>query len=163
MHLYTLERTQIVPSTLDTVWEFFSDPRNLGEITPPWLRFRIVRSSDERVQRGTRIVYRIGWFGLPMRWESLIAEYDAPRLFADEMVRGPYARWYHRHLFREVEGGVELRDHVEYAMPLGVFGRMGHALVVRRQLDAIFRYRHRVIRERFGAVRAVAEDDTSVQ
>jgi len=37
-----LERTQWVPRDLDEVFAFFADPRNLAEITPPWLHFRII-------------------------------------------------------------------------------------------------------------------------
>jgi len=146
---YRLERTQVVSGGLSEVFAFFKDPGNLETITPPWLSFRILTASDREVREGTRLTYRLRWQVFPMTWESRITEYVADRCFADEMVRGPYRRWYHRHLFRKVPDGVEIRDEVDYSLPLGFLGRLAHALTVRRQLEGIFAYRQRRIAELF--------------
>jgi len=149
MSKYTLERKQTIPSDLNSTYAFFEDPRNLKEITPPWLSFRVVSASDETMRQGTRIRYKIRWFGLSMKWESLIAEYEKNESFADEMLRGPYKSWYHVHRFRAVPGGVEMSDRVDYELPFGPLGRLAHWLMVRRQLKAIFDFREKRIREIF--------------
>lgn len=41
MKKYVLEREVVVPRPLDEVFDFFSDPRNLARITPPWLAFEM--------------------------------------------------------------------------------------------------------------------------
>lgn len=147
---YSLERRQIIRADLAEVFAFFKDPRNLEAITPPWLGFQVVQASSPHISRGTRISYRLRLHGLRLRWESLIAEYDECAGFADEMLAGPYRRWFHRHSFRAVPGGVEMRDCVDYALPLGPLGRLAHVLLVRRQLRAIFDYRAQAIDARFG-------------
>ena len=147
---YQLRHVQRVPARLDDVFAFFSDPENLETLTPPWLGFRILGASDSPVRLGTRIRYRLRLNGIPLRWESVISEYEPWRMFADEQVRGPYRFWYHRHLFRAVDGGVEVEDLVEYELPLGVLGRIAHAVLVRRQLRQIFEFRQQRMRERFG-------------
>jgi ligand-binding SRPBCC domain-containing protein len=149
---HRLTRTTRLPGDLATVFAFFKDPRNLEAITPPWLGFRIDSSTDERVRPGTRIAYRLRLHGIPLRWESRITEYAEESHFADEQLKGPYARWYHRHVFRAVPGGVEMTDDVEYVLPFGLLGRLVHWLVVRRQLRAIFDYRTAVITQRFGTL-----------
>ncbi len=146
---FVLERRQEVPGELAEVFAFFKDPHNLARITPPWLRFRVAHATDATVRRGTRIRYDIRWLGLPMRWESIISDYEENERFADEMLVGPYQRWYHTHTFRQLDGRVEMRDRVEYALPLGPLGRLAHAAIVRRQLQAIFDYREARIREIF--------------
>lgn len=151
---YRLYRTQVVGGTIEEVFAFFKDPRNLETITPPWMGFHILGSTHEEVQLGTRIRYRLRVNGIPMGWESLIAEYEEGELFADQMLRGPYRRWYHQHRFREVEGGVEILDQVDYELPLGPLGRLAHWLLVRRQLDAIFSHRQQAMAERFPLPRA---------
>ena len=50
----------------------------------------------------------------------------------------------------EKGGGTEVRDAVEYGLPLGLLGRLAHLLLVRRKLETTFDYRHRVIEEIFG-------------
>jgi ligand-binding SRPBCC domain-containing protein len=146
---HLLERRQVVSGDLARVFAFFCDPRNLEALTPPWLGFRVVAASDARVRLGTRIRYRLRLHGVPLGWESRIAEFVPEERFADEQLRGPYARWYHRHLFRAVPGGVEVTDRVEYRLPFGPLGGLAHALVVRRQLRAIFEHRAARMRELF--------------
>ena len=153
MKLHVLERTQVVPSTLPVVFEFFKDPGNLTLLTPPWLNFQVRGASDASVREGTRISYRIHWLGLPMRWVSVIERYQEGQQFADRMLAGPYAHWFHVHRFRAVRAGVEVGDRVEYALPLGWAGELAHHVVVRRQLEAIFNYRTHALVGRFGGVR----------
>ena len=66
---------------------------------------------------------------------------------SDIQESGPYALWEHDHLFEEQNGGVLMRDRVEYALPLGWLGRVVHFLAVRPLLSAIFDYRFRRIPE----------------
>lgn len=138
---YVLERTQVVPGHLETVFSFFEDPMNLEALTPPWLRFEVTSATDDHVRQGTEIAYRLRWQGIPVGWRSRISEYEKDRYFADEMLRGPYASWHHRHDFAAVPSGVEIRDRVTYRLPMGPVGRVVHRLVVRAQLEAIFDYR----------------------
>ena len=146
---HVLERRQTVPGALPRVFSFFEDPLNLETITPPWLRFRVLSSTDVRVRLGTEIEYELRWQLFPMRWRSRIAEYEPGVMFADEMLVGPYTRWYHRHHFREVAGGVEMVDTVEYELPFGPLGRVAHAGLIRRQLDSIFDYRREMVAQLF--------------
>ena len=151
---HRLVRTTRLGGDIERVFEFFKDPRNLETITPPWLGFRITSTSDEVVRNGTRIQYRLRLHGIPLSWESRITELVENAHFADEQIRGPYARWYHRHSFRAVEGGVEMTDVVEYRLPFGPVGRLVHWLIVRHQLRAIFDYRTTIIEALLGAARS---------
>jgi ligand-binding SRPBCC domain-containing protein len=146
---YRLQRRQMLGGELPAVFAFFKSPHNLEAITPPWLGFRVLEASDREMREGTRIGYRLRLYGIPFRWQSRIAEYAEDEMFADEQLVGPYRSWYHRHLFRAVPGGVAMEDVVEYRMRFGRLGRLGHAVVVRRQLASIFDHRARAIGGRF--------------
>ena len=146
---YRLQRRQVVGGEMADVFGFFKSPLNLEAITPPWLGFRVLHASDAEVREGTRIEYGLRLHGIPFRWKSRITEYRENEMFADEQITGPYRRWYHRHLFQQVPGGVAIEDEVEYQMPFGPLGRLAHAAVVRRQLQRIFDHRARVIGTQF--------------
>ena len=146
---FRLERRQVVGGSVGEVFAFFKDPHNLEAITPPWLGFRILEASDLEVRTGTRIRYQLRLHGIPLSWESRIAEYAEGRMFADEQVTGPYRRWYHRHLFEEVPGGVAIEDIVDYQLPFGPLGWLAHACAVRRQLRRIFAFREQRIAQLF--------------
>ena len=150
MTVHLLNRKQIVPGNISDVFKFFENPLNLEKITPPWLHFRVLSSTDTRVHLGTKISYRLYWQVFPLSWSSEISEYQQDLFFADEMTRGPYRSWYHRHLFRSVEDSVEMTDTVQYSLPLGPIGDLVHAIIIRQQLESIFDYRKRAIEEIFG-------------
>ena len=60
------------PATLEEVFKFFEDPRNLGRITPPGLSFTVQTNGDIEMRKGAQIDYTIRWLGLPMSWRQEI-------------------------------------------------------------------------------------------
>lgn len=145
MRTHTLDQSMTVPVSQPRAFEFFEAPENLSRITPPWLSFRIATQGPVRMRKGARIDYHIRWLGLKLKWRTLITEYEPPRYFVDEQIEGPYRFWRHEHTIEPDPSGAIIGDRVEYALPLGWLGRLVHRLLVRRQLEAIFRYRRRAI------------------
>ena len=137
------------------VFAFFAEPRNLALITPAWLGFEIV-GTPPAMTAGAVLDYRLRWLGVPLAWRAFIREYDPPFRFVDVQVRGPYARWEHRHIFVEDGAGTRIEDRVTYRPPLGPLGRLAHAAIIGRQLEAIWRHRERRIGELLGPVTALS-------
>lgn len=143
--MYELRREQLIPQPLDRVFAFFADAANLEIITPPWLNFRILTQPPIDMRPGTLIDYRISWKGLPLRWRTRIEDWQPGRSFVDTQIRGPYKLWHHTHIFEQRPEGVHMTDIVRYALPLGPLGRIAHAIMVRRDVEAIFDFRYRKI------------------
>lgn len=135
-----LERTQVVPVPVEEAFAFFGDARNLEQITPPWLRFRIIEAPDE-IAAGTRLRYRLTLFGIPIRWRTEIVDWSPPHGFVDVQRRGPFRVWEHTHRLRAVSGGTEIYDHVRYGLFFGPLGGLVQRLLVRRWVEGIFDYR----------------------
>lgn len=142
---YRLECRMTAPVAIQKAFALFGDPHNLAEVTPRWLNFRIVTPERVVMRQGAEIDYVIGWLNLPLKWKTIITRYEPPSLFEDEQARGPYALWRHLHVFEECAEGTLISDRVDYRLPLGILGRMAHALTVKNQLMEIFRYRQRAI------------------
>jgi ligand-binding SRPBCC domain-containing protein len=149
------------PTPIRRVFGFFEDPRNLSRITPPWLNFKIVDPDSVHMRAGAEIDYIIRWQGIPMKWKTIIRRYDPPFSFIDEQERGPYTLWHHEHTFEETAAGVLIRDQVDYRLPLGFLGQIAHAVMVKRQLLEIFRFRQKTIAEIL-AVPGITFDDPTV-
>lgn len=159
--IYRLSCAQIVPADLDRVWEFFATPRNLNKLTPPEMHFDILFGADEPMYPGQLIEYRIRLVpGVVIHWLTEITHVEPKRRFIDEQRFGPYAFWYHEHRFVPTPEGTWIEDHVTYALPLGIFGEIAHALWVRRQLEYIFDFRHRAIEEIFSKYPNARNTDT---
>ena len=150
MYIYQLKCAMTVPRPRGEVFEMFENPRNLALITPKYLGFEVLTAGELTMRVGLEIDYRFRWLGLPMRWRTLITEYDRLNHFVDEGVRCPYRLWRHRHEFFDAPGGTEVRDTVSYSLPFGVVGRMPNVLTVHRQLLDIFGYRQRTLNAHWG-------------
>ena len=143
-----LERAQRVPGTVDDVFAFFSDPRNLVTITPPWLHFRI-EAAPRELERGTLIRYRLRVKRVPVRWLTEIVDWRPPRSFTDVQLAGPYRVWEHTHRLTPCGEETEIYDHVRYHVRGGLLEPLVDR-VVRPMLDEIFDYREQRIAELFG-------------
>jgi ligand-binding SRPBCC domain-containing protein len=135
------------------VFAFFADPANLARVSPPALRLRLL-TPPAPLSVGAVLDFRVTWLGLPLRWRSYIREYDPPYRFVDVQVRGPWARWEHRHRFLDEGGGTLMEDRVTYRLPLGLLGRALHGALVHRQLRAGWAFRQARLAELFGGAEA---------
>jgi ligand-binding SRPBCC domain-containing protein len=147
--VHELTREQPVARPRDEVFGFFCEPENLARLTPPWLGFEILTPSPVPMHAGALIDYQIRLGPVPTRWRTLITAFEPPVRFVDEQLAGPYSFWHHTHEFVATGSGTLIRDRVRYLLPFGPVGRLVQALVIRRQLEAIFAYRHRVIADLF--------------
>lgn len=149
MRRQRFERTTFIAAPAGRVFAFFSLPENLGRITPPWTHFRILSAPEGRIREGDRIEYALRLCGIPMRWASRIVLWRDGEAFADLQERGPYRYWMHTHTFRNVEGGVEMHDRVDYELPFGFLGRLVAGRLVAQQLQQIFAFRANALRDIF--------------
>jgi ligand-binding SRPBCC domain-containing protein len=149
---HVLEREQRLALPPAEVFGFFADARNLEQITPPWLRFRVLGVDPPEVGPGTLIRYRLRVRGVPIRWLTRIEEWQPSERFADLQLRGPYRHWRHVHEFEDDgAGGTLMRDTVRYAMRAGPVGELVHRAVVASDLERIFDHRRERIESVFAA------------
>ena len=149
--MHQIKRQQNLPVSLQQAWKFFSDPANLKSITPQYMGFNITSAPPGEMYEGMIITYKVSpLLKIPMNWMTEITHIRKPFYFVDEQRAGPYKVWHHQHHFREVEGGTEIIDQVDYQLPLGPLGKLANAIIVKKQLKEIFDYREKKLREMFG-------------
>jgi ligand-binding SRPBCC domain-containing protein len=147
--IHELQRELWLPRPLTEIFPFFADATNLEALTPPWLNFRILSPRPIPMGVGTLIDYRIVVHGIPFRWRSEITLWEPPHRFVDEQRRGPYRIWRHEHRFSERDEGTMLSDRVEYAV---LFDSVVHRWLVRPDIERIFAFRTKKMRELFGGI-----------
>lgn len=145
---FQLTSRQWLPRAPEEVFAYFSEAFNLEDITPPWLRCRVVTPAPIEMGTGTEIDYRLRLRGLPLRWRSRISDWNPPVQFVDDQVVGPYRLWHHVHTFEAQDCGTSVVDYVEYS---SAGGRLVNVLFLRRDLREIFTYRQQRLAELFGA------------
>ncbi len=164
---HSFQTEQWVPHPITTVFAFFADPANLPRLMPAWQKAHIEQSNiipppkndttnPDPTAAGTGSAMTIVFRPFPlspvlMRWRARIVEFEWNRRFCDEQPEGPFAYWRHCHHVSEetrnrIEGTLVVDDLV-YELPFGILSEPAHTLIVRRQIESIFRYRQRRLLE----------------
>jgi ligand-binding SRPBCC domain-containing protein len=164
------ETRQWVPFPVERVFAFFANPRNLPRLMPPELQSRIEdvhlvpplvppqsmaigRAKGERLAAnvfagvGSKVTVNlrpIKWLPLRVSWLARIVAFEWNSQMIDEQVRGPFAKFHHRHATQpELRNGVEgteVCDQIEYTLPYGILSRPANSFV-RKELEHSFEWR----------------------
>lgn len=154
MKIYTLHSKQNLPISVDEAWQFLSSPKNLKTITPDYMGFNILSGGDRPMFPGQIIQYIVTpIFGIKRKWVTEITHVEDRKYFVDEQRFGPYALWHHKHFIKQIPGGVEMEDIIDYKLPMGIFGQLAHPIIVKPKLDEIFEYRRKKLIQLFGEYR----------
>ncbi len=150
--IYSFKKVQLIPSSIDIVWNYFATPVNLIHITPKEMDFKLKSEfTSEKMYAGQLIEYTVKpLLGIPLYWMTEITHLEENKYFADEQRYGPYSLWHHEHHFKEVPGGVEMTDLVYYKIPYWFIGDIANALIVKKKLRKLFDYRYNRIQSIFG-------------
>jgi len=151
MAFYELVKKQIVPASIDDVWEFISSPKNLKEITPDYMGFDIMsKNLATKMYPGMIISYKVKpLLGIPVIWVSEITHVAEKKYFVDEQRIGPYAMWHHQHIIEPLGNDVLMTDIVSYKLPFAFLGSIANTLFIRKQLEKIFLYRENALKKRY--------------
>lgn len=160
MRTYRLQTQLWLPQPREEIFNFFSDPSNLDRLTPPWLHFEILTPKSVEMNAGTLLDYRLRLHGIRLRWQSEIFVWEPPNRFIDRQIKGPYRQWVHEHNFSAHQGGTLVGDSVTYSVP---GGRIIQKLLVAPDLDRVFGYRHKILKELFNPQQAKTAQSSPVQ
>ena len=158
LKIWKLEPQTKLYGTMEEMWDYFSSPMNLNDITPPDMQFEVLTDlSGKKMYAGLMIEYIVRPFlHIPMQWVTEITHCVEHSHFVDEQRFGPYALWHHQHHFSQQDDHILMTDTVHYAIGWGPLGRLAHVLLVRGKLQHIFDFREQVMERRFGRKKATA-------
>jgi ligand-binding SRPBCC domain-containing protein len=123
------------------------------------LHMASMRRSGERAVAGVttgtigpdqEVTWRARHFGIWWRMSSRIRQFERPKMFVDEQMRGPFAAFRHEHRFdgEPAAGATVMVDLVEFQAPFGQLGRLAEILVLRWYLRRLIESRNAFIKQR---------------
>ncbi|WP_288438191.1 SRPBCC family protein [uncultured Chryseobacterium sp.] len=148
---YDLYIEQHPSYNIEKAWSFFSSPHNLSEITPESMGFVVLSDvKDKPIFKGMEIGYTVSpVLGIPMWWKTVISQVKDHESVTDFQKECPYKYWNHFHEFIPNENRVQMKDTVDYELPMGILGAIAHQLFVKEKLRSIFDFRYRVLNDLF--------------
>lgn len=151
MKIYQYSAKQKLPISINKAWDLLSSPKNLQLITPEYMGFKILSGAERPIFAGQIIQYLVTpILNIPTKWVTEITHVVDKSYFVDEQRFGPYALWHHAHFIKEIDGGVEMEDLINYKVPLGWLGQLVHPFLVKPKLNEIFEYRRKKLIELYG-------------
>lgn len=135
-------RSILLDAPIERVFAFHERPDALQLLSPPFPPVRVIRKTGG-IEIGSRVELKIG----PLPWTALHTAFQKNRLFEDQQISGPFARWVHRHEFETVGQQTRLTDRVDFQMPGGPLLNRLFGWAFKLSLQPMFRYRHRVTRQ----------------
>ena len=93
------------------------------------------------------VTWRATHLGVRQTLTSRITEFNRPLYFSDEMVRGAFKRFKHRHDFEACDGGTLLLDTFEFESPMGWLGKLANWLFLKRYMTRFLQARNAVLKE----------------
>ncbi|MDY6906089.1 MAG: TIGR01777 family oxidoreductase [Thermodesulfobacteriota bacterium] len=135
-------------STIDadvaTVFAWHARQGAIERLSPPWDPLTVMRRTGG-IQEGAEVDLRMKMGPVPYRWHARHTVYEENSRFIDEQVRGPFALWQHAHLFHPAGADqCRLEDRITFRLPFSPITHPFFAGMVKRRLERIFAYRHRV-------------------
>ena len=139
----TFVKSVVIDAPVDRVFRLHEQEDALALLTPAFPPVRVI-SRTGGIAVGACVELRmIGVF----RWVALHTAYEQNRLFEDQQLQGPFARWIHCHEFEAFGIRTRLTDRIEYELPGGPSVNKLLGWIVDLGLRSQFAYRHRVTKE----------------
>ena len=135
----TFVQSVLIHAPVETVFGFHARQDALQLLSPAFPPARVIRRTGG-LEIGSTAELRIG----PFSWTALHTAYEKNRLFVDEQIKGPFAKWIHTHEFEAVGEATRLTDRVEFRLLGGVLANLLFGWAAQLGLRSVFRQRHAV-------------------
>ena len=147
--IYSLETKQIIDRPIEEIWSFFTNPKNLNQLTPSDMNFKILSGNSDDFYEGKIISYSVNPFKFyNIKWVTEITKIKKNDFFIDEQRFGPYKMWHHEHHFiKNNDNTTTIYDKVIYKLPYGIIGKLSHKLFIKKRLLEIFNFRKKTIKK----------------
>ena len=143
------ERAVELPVSAGEAFAWHMRPGAFDRLRPPWQKLDVV-ARPAALTDGSRLTFRLRRGPIVLRWVAAHRDVVDGEQFRDVQIAGPFKSWDHTHRFESPDGdplGCTLVDSIDYELPFGPLGRFLGSGMVRRDLERVFRFRHRLTTE----------------
>lgn len=145
MPRHIFEKTSSVPVSAAKLFEWHVREGAFERLSPPWDPPQDMEFTGTISEGGIR-TFSVPMIGpLRKRWVAKHQDFIPGSSFVDVQQTGPFRYWKHTHSTLEAGRNQSiLQDRIEYELPGGWIGSWIGNSMVRRKLETVFAYRHRI-------------------
>ena len=93
------------------------------------------------------VTWRAKHFGIYQNLTSKITEYNRPKHFTDQMVKGAFKEFKHEHHFEELNDETLMTDLFYYKSPFGILGKIADKLFLKKYMIEFLTERNRIVKQ----------------
>ncbi|WP_459209605.1 SRPBCC family protein [Aquimarina rhabdastrellae] len=93
------------------------------------------------------VTWKAKHLGVYQKLTSKITEYEYPKYFVDEMLKGIFKRFRHEHYFKNIAEGTIMIDVFDYEAPLGLLGKTADRIFLKNYMKNFLLKRNLVIKD----------------
>ena len=135
-----------IPCSVETLFDFHADTRNLPLITPEDTKVEILKL-ETPLKEGNEAILRIKKGVLSFIWKLTFEKIEYPNLIVDTAIDSPFKSFRHEHHFIEIDDSSSLlRDEVTFSLSFEPLSRPV-AWLIKRDMKKMFAYRHQKTQE----------------
>ncbi len=95
-----------------------------------------------KIKLGETVQWKARHFGIYFNMMVQITELSHPFHFTDEMIRGPFKKLKHKHVFEKTGSGTLMIDQFEFESPMGILGKMADAFFLEKYMKKLLKRRN---------------------
>ena len=123
------------------LFEFIIRPHQAYTLSPPKMNITLLQT-PEIIELGSVIRFQVEAFGMTQEFTHEIIAFEPDQRFVEQQTKGLFKKYVHEHSVTPTEGGVKLRDRVEFQPPGGMVGMMLTEDRIRENLKKSLEYSH---------------------
>ena len=132
-----------IPASREALWRWHTRPGAFERLSPPWENVQLA-SGDITIADGEQATIELRKHGVKQKWVAEHFDVAPGAQFRDRQLAGPFAFWEHLHRF---DAGASphqsmLVDEIRYRLPVSPLSDWVAGSYARKQLEAMFAYRH---------------------
>jgi ligand-binding SRPBCC domain-containing protein len=143
-----IDATTIINASVETVFSYsLSIDLELSAASNYSIR-AIDGVTSGNIGPGQRVTWQVRQFGVWLTHTTEITAFKEPSYFQDSMVDGLFHSFSHDHFFSLLPTGqTEMRDEMNFSMPILLTGKLAETLFVRRRLTSLLDKRNQAIKK----------------
>ncbi|CAM1333680.1 SRPBCC family protein [Tenacibaculum aestuariivivum] len=99
------------------------------------------------INTGETVTWKAKYFGFYQKLTVKITELDFPNYFSDEMVKGVFNSFTHKHEFKKIDGNTLMTDYFNYKSPYEFLGRIINKIFLENYMKNFLLERNQIIKE----------------
>lgn len=92
------------------------------------------------------VTWQAKHFGISQKLTTKITEFEYPNYFTDEMMKGAFKNFKHKHVFESHQNGTLMTDYFDYTSPLGFLGKIADGLFLKKYMTNFLKKRNTTIK-----------------